>query len=439
MLGGSFRPARMIRPPRGKEPGGAQGRPSPRYSHSSIECFRTCPRQFFYRYVEKVKLPDVPEHIATFFGSRCHEALEWLYGGVMNGVVPEREALLAEFGSIWEREWTEDVVITEADMSGDLYRSLGERCVGNYYDAHVPFNDGLTIALEQVVTFDLDPDDDISMVGYIDRVSKSPDGTWHIHDYKTNKRLPTQSQVDGNPQLAYYEIGIREMWPSVERVELHWHFLRFGETITSIRAAEQLSEVKAAALVTVRDALARGDDENAFEPIESGLCNYCEYRSICPVRKHELRVNGLPFNEYVGEQGVTLVNRWAELRAAKDDLSAKVDAIDKEIGDVQAALGEYADREACTVVVGDAFEATVGDVEKVLFPRKSVEPDEYAELLRTLASSAHWNDVSGLDASRLRALWASGDAIDPGLREILAKFVKIDEQRRFGLRKRRSR
>jgi len=277
------------------------------------------------------------------------------------------------------------------------------------------------------------------MVGYVDRVSKSPDGTWHIHDYKTNKRLPTQPQMDDSPQLAYYEVGVREMWPSVERVELHWHFLRFVETITSVRTGEQLDQVKAAALDTVRDALGRGDAEDAFEPVESGLCNFCDFQSICPVKRHEFRVNGLPVNEYAGEPGVKLVNRWAELRAEKAALAAKIHAIDEEVEDVQAALGDYADREDCSVVVGDAFEATVRNVEKVVFPRKSVEPDEHAELLRRLSDSPHWKDVSGLDVTRLRALWADRDAIDPTLREILAEFVELDEQRRFGLRKRRSR
>jgi hypothetical protein len=102
----------------------------PRCSPSSIECFRNCPRQFFYRSVEKVQLPDIPEQVATFFGSRRHEALEWLYGRVMNGVVPEREALLGEFGRLWDAEWTDDVVIAEPDMTGELYRSLGKRCEG---------------------------------------------------------------------------------------------------------------------------------------------------------------------------------------------------------------------------------------------------------------------------------------------------------------------
>ncbi len=109
----------------------------------------------------------------------------------------------------------------------------------DYYDTHHPFDSSRTIELEKQVRFPLDAEAGIVMTGFIDRLAKDDDGTWHIHDYKTNKRLPTQGDRDDDPQLAYYEIGIRQMWPgNVERVELHWHFLRFGVTITSTRTNE---------------------------------------------------------------------------------------------------------------------------------------------------------------------------------------------------------
>ena len=60
----------------------------PTYSHSRIECFRHCPRKYFYRYIAKVELPEPPEQIATFLGSRVHDVLEHLYERVSKGIVP---------------------------------------------------------------------------------------------------------------------------------------------------------------------------------------------------------------------------------------------------------------------------------------------------------------------------------------------------------------
>ena len=230
------------------------------------------------------------------------------------------------------------------------------------------------------------------------------------------------------------------MWPdSVNRVELHWHFLRFGETITSTRTPEQLEELRHDALTTIGDALGRGKDEDAFEPIETSLCNYCDYQSICPVKKHEVTVNGLPANRYRNEPGVKLVNRWAELKAAKAELAEQVAELDAEIAEIQEALIEYADAEDVSVVVGDEYEATVRHDTKTMFPRKGSEPEEYAELEQRLVESPFWDQVSSMDAARLRTLWKQPEGIDDKLRCLLGRFVWVDHDIRTALRRRRSR
>jgi hypothetical protein len=45
------------------------------YSHSRLSCFETSPRQYWYRYVAKVKVLDI-ETVEAFLGTRVHEALE---------------------------------------------------------------------------------------------------------------------------------------------------------------------------------------------------------------------------------------------------------------------------------------------------------------------------------------------------------------------------
>lgn len=408
----------------------------PRFSHSAIESFRSCPRQYYYRYVARVKLPDVPEQIAPFFGSRAHDALEWLYRRAMNGVLSTREELLGEFDRLWEEKWDDSIVIDDAEMSGEMYQGLGRRCLSDYYGAHHPFDDSTTVALEQRVDFELD--EGIAMIGFIDRLAKSDDGVWHIHDYKTNKRLPTQGDMDRNPQLAYYEIGIRSMWPTIDRVELHWHYLRFGETITSTRTGAQLEELRDKALGTIRDATGRGQDEDRFETVESGLCRYCDYQSICPVTKHGYQVSELPSNRYLEEPGVKLVNRWAELKASKAELDSQVDALDEEIGEVKEALAAYAEREDLSAVVGDEFEATVRNGKRVVFPRKTVEPEEHTALEEQLVQSPFWSLVSSMDASQLRALWNDQESLDPRLKAVLERYVRVECETKVGLRKRRS-
>ena len=44
------------------------------FSHSSLNCFETCPKQYHFRYVEKIRV-DL-EGIEAFMGKRVHEILE---------------------------------------------------------------------------------------------------------------------------------------------------------------------------------------------------------------------------------------------------------------------------------------------------------------------------------------------------------------------------
>jgi ATP-dependent helicase/DNAse subunit B len=48
------------------------------YSHSRLETFKTCPKKFYYNYIEK---PDIEKKnsIEAFMGSMVHLALEKLY------------------------------------------------------------------------------------------------------------------------------------------------------------------------------------------------------------------------------------------------------------------------------------------------------------------------------------------------------------------------
>jgi len=217
----------------------------PTYSHSRIESFRQCPRKYFYRYIAKVELPEPPEQIATFLGSRVHDVLEHLYERVAKGIVPLVESLRARFEREWASHWTPAVVIHDRGTTPVDYRSLGWRCIEQYYQRFHPFDQAIVIGLEKMITFPLDDAERFKMIGYIDRLAKTADGCWQIHDYKTNSSLPSQADKETDPQLAYYEIGIRRLWRDIERVELAWHFLRFDHSIVSTRTPGQLEQHRA--------------------------------------------------------------------------------------------------------------------------------------------------------------------------------------------------
>ncbi|MBI2903109.1 MAG: PD-(D/E)XK nuclease family protein, partial [Candidatus Methylomirabilis oxyfera] len=104
-------------------------------------------------------------------------------------------------------------------------------------------------------------------------------GQYEIHDYKTSGRLPPQSEIDTDRQLALYQLGVAGMWPDAEEIELVWHYLAFGKELRSRRTPEALERLKTATIALID----RIEADSEFKPIESLLCQWCAYRSICPI------------------------------------------------------------------------------------------------------------------------------------------------------------
>jgi hypothetical protein len=59
----------------------------PVYSHSRLGTFETCPRQYWFAYIEKPEI-ERPDTAEAFLGNRVHEALEHLYFRLLNGRHP---------------------------------------------------------------------------------------------------------------------------------------------------------------------------------------------------------------------------------------------------------------------------------------------------------------------------------------------------------------
>lgn len=407
------------------------------YSHSRIETFRQCPRKYYYAYIAKVRLEDVPEQIATFMGSRVHDCLEYLYGRVAKAQVPTVDALRGRFDSDWSEHWTSDIVIHDREMTGADYQRLGWRCIEQYYQRFHPFDQGVVVGLERRIRLPLDRAQRYQMVGYIDRLAKASDGAWQIHDYKTNSRLPTQEEKDADPQLGYYEIGVRRMWKGVKRVQLVWHFLQFDQTIMSERTPDQLKSLRAAAIATIKDIEARDQEETGFPTNEGPLCSYCSYQHVCPARKHLYQIRVMPESKWAKEPAVKLVDRWARLEAQRQELRDQQEDLDAQIDEVRQALIDVAKRQGLEVVVGREKEVVVRQTTRVMFPRKSEEPEQAAKLEAALRVTRWWKELSTVNAARLRVAWEDDDQSDPQLRRLLKRFVWTEEEATARMRDRR--
>jgi len=247
------------------------------FSHSRLSSFDDCRLKFHFRYVQK--LPTESEGIEAFVGKRVHEVLERLHMFVDRGQVPSLAKVIARYQTLWDETFDEERIrIAREGTPIEYYRKLGERCLHNYYRAHYPFDAGETLGLEQHVSFSLDAEGEYRMQGIVDRIVRAPDGVIEIQDYKTGARIPSQDRLDKDPQLAFYQLGLADEYGPDQPMRLVWHYVASGQTRVSTRTPEQLEQLRSKTIRKI-DQIA---EEREFAPKQSMLCNWCEYRGVCP-------------------------------------------------------------------------------------------------------------------------------------------------------------
>ncbi len=299
----------------------------PHYSHSKISCFETCPKQYYYRYIEKPEI-EVTQGIEAFMGSMVHDTLEKHYNDLKMTKLNSLKYLLKFYESEWKKNWTDSIVIVKKGLTQKHYFGLGKKCITDYYNRFKPFNQDKTIACEKMVSFTLDNQGKIQMIGYIDRLSEKEPGHYTIHDYKTNGKLPTQQDKDQDRQLALYAIALQKELPDCKKISLCWHFLVFDKDIYSERTTEQLEQLKKETIQAIQK-VEKTTEKGEFPAKESRLCGWCAYAQLCPLKKHETKTKALSAKEFKKDDGVKLVEKYVELngklKKAKIELNELVE------------------------------------------------------------------------------------------------------------------
>lgn len=369
---------------------------SAKFSPSKLAVYKNCPRRYRYRYVDGIsRRRKTPE---TTLGTAVHSAFEELHALVSGGRTPSLVEVTAVFDREFDEGWDESVQLKDKRFSKDDWRQVGHDCVRLYYEGHQPFTEDRTVAVEKRVGFSLAVEGkEYRIEGFVDRLSETGDMEFEIHDYKTSKSLPSQEYVDLDWQLALYELAIRDEWPATKSVKLKWHYVRHGQTLVSVRdeAARENLRADAARLI------AAIKHDHSFEPRQGPLCDWCEYKDLCPLFAHAERVAALPAAERRKDDGVRLVDALAELEEKRRHLKEEAKALDTEKADLDARIAEWAEAAGVSVVAGRQAQASVTVKQEMHLPMKSGEPEKHAELESEARKSPVWDDVARLDARAL--------------------------------------
>ena len=399
----------------------------PTYSNSKLSTYENCPQHYKLRYIDRIELADELEGIEAFLGSRVHDVLEKLYKELILTKLNSLDDLLGYYKNEWDKNWHENIVIVKKGFKKEHYKNTGIDAINNYYKRYSPFNQSKTLSTEQMISFKIG---DYNLLGYIDRLGLAGDGVYEIHDYKTSGSLPSQEQIDNDRQLALYQIGVKEKFRDAKDIRLIWHYLVFDKEITSSRSEAQLKDLRKQVISIIKAI----EKDTAFKPNESILCDWCGFPEYCPAKKHEYKIKELPANKYLKETGVSLVNKFASIKAKMKELKEQEAELEGEIALISEAAIEYAQKECITNITGSDFMLKVLEKTGLAFPCSGEEGRE--ELEKYVKKAGIWEEVSGLNIARLTKMIEDSE-LDNKIKNGLLKFAEDDKDIKVRLVKKR--
>ena len=242
-------------------------------SPSSISTFKQCPLKFKFGRIDGIKEPPTR---ATLLGNFVHDVLEEMYGLAAPERTKETARRLA--GEIFSgKDWSGQIMPYIAGDQGILkFKQDAWRCIDNLWIIEEP-TDTTPAGLEHRVEGEIAG---VQLKGFIDRFSRSDDGTVIISDYKTGKAPSARFADPKFFQLQVYAALIENSGEG-RPTKLELLFLETANKMTKAVTSAVLEET-AVQVRGVKDAIDSACMIGEFEPTTSKLCEWCFFKPQCP-------------------------------------------------------------------------------------------------------------------------------------------------------------
>jgi len=235
-------------------------------SYSKLNTYRQCPLR--YRFTYQDRLPRRPR--------RLFRAARRIHAALMSWLTYARHGTpsLVEVLHAYDRAWDAD---RHPEVRDTREYAEGEEILRDFHIANSE-RPCAPVFLEQKFAIQLA---DHRLTGAIDRVDAAESG-YEVIDYKLDRELRTQREVDEDLQLAIYHLALREA-NGIDPEALSLYFLRHNIKVTTTRSAGEIQELKG----WVQAMGDRITTERRWEPCPGHWCAHCDFRAYCPAVSDE--------------------------------------------------------------------------------------------------------------------------------------------------------
>ena len=242
-------------------------------SPSRASQFKTCPQQFKYANVDKLKEPT---NEVQAKGTTVHQALEDLFD------LPQDERSIEKLHNLFRDAWTK---VRGTDEHHNLFSSVEEERDWGI-DGLKLLNNYMTI--EDPTTFDpLERErwvrgsiEDLNLRGILDRMDRNRNGELIIVDYKSGKAPMAKYKEPRFFALKLYALLIKEELGEMP-AELKLIYLK-NSTIHTLKINEEDLNTARREIIEIWTNIKKAYKENKFPAVKNNLCDWCYYKPICP-------------------------------------------------------------------------------------------------------------------------------------------------------------
>ena len=243
-------------------------------SPSRASQFKTCPKQFKFANIDKIKEPTTEVQAK---GTTVHQALEDLFD------LPPEERNTEKLHNLFREAWTK---VRGNDEHHNLFSSVEEerewgldglKLLNNYMSIEDPTSFE-PLERERWVRGSIE---DLNLRGILDRMDRNNKGELVIVDYKSGKAPLAKYKEPRFFALKLYALLIQKELGEMPS-ELKLIYLK-NSTIHTLKVTQDsLDQVKIEVL-EIWNNIKKAFETNEFPATKNSLCDWCYYKPICPV------------------------------------------------------------------------------------------------------------------------------------------------------------
>jgi putative RecB family exonuclease len=244
-------------------------------SPSKLSAFKDCPLAFRFSAIDRIPEAPAPHMVK---GTLVHSALERLFWDHPRGQrTPEaaRDALGLAWKALQEEPDLADLALTEAER--DHFVADAAALVDGYLQLEDPDAVdavGVEITLEADVA-------GLRLRGIIDRLDVTADGELEVVDYKTG-RVPSVNQEQQRLSGVQFYALLCEQVLGRRPSRVRLMYLR-EPLVIEAEPSDQAVRGTRQRTAAVWTAIERACEHEDFRPRPSALCNWCSFKSLCPI------------------------------------------------------------------------------------------------------------------------------------------------------------